>query len=141
MINEFKILSIDGGGIRGVYPASVLDYIQQRMRDLIHQYFDMIVGTSTGAIIALGLALGKSTGEILDLYKTKSTKIFRKRIGWLNQGIIIPKYSNKHLINEFKSFYGDALLGDCIVRACILTIDIVNGKTVVRKTRHHEDFT
>lgn len=137
-MSEFKILSIDGGGIRGVYPAAILDYVQKRQEDPLYQYFDMIVGTSTGAIIALALALGKSTGEILELCKTKSSSIFRKRLGWLNQGIIIPKYSNRHLVKNLKDFFANQQLSDCKVRVCIPTIDILNGKAVVRKTRHHE---
>ncbi|RPI19492.1 MAG: hypothetical protein EHM58_01400 [Ignavibacteriae bacterium] len=138
---SFKILSIDGGGVRGVYPAAVLDYVQQRQPEPIQEYFDLIVGTSTGAIIALALALGISTSEILNLYKNRSTSIFRKKsLSYINQGIIMPKYSNAYLLNELKDLFKEAIINDCNVRVCIPTIDIVNGKTIVRKTRHLEEY-
>jgi len=56
----YKILSIDGGGIKGIAPASLLANIEERTGKKIIDYFDLIVGTSTGGIIALGLGLGFS---------------------------------------------------------------------------------
>lgn len=138
---EFKILSIDGGGIRGVYPAAYLNYFQDRIYGKVYEYFDMIVGTSTGSIIALALALGIDTNTILDLYKKKGRKIFKKRFPWISRGFILPKYSNASLIAELQSLFSkETLLGDCKTRVCIPTIDIINGKTVVRKTRHDASF-
>ena len=54
--HEFRILSIDGGGIRGIFPAAFLGGLEQRYLDgqSIAEYFDLIVGTSTGGIIASG---------------------------------------------------------------------------------------
>lgn len=139
-MDEFKILSIDGGGIRGVFPAVYLNYIQGKIHGSIFEYFDMIVGTSTGAIIALALALNIHTDTILKLYKEKGKKIFPKRLRRLTNGIIFPKYSNKPLIKELKNLYTEKTLGECKTRVCVPTIDIVNGKTIVRKTRHHKSF-
>ena len=59
----FRILSIDGGGIKGVFPASFLSTIEDTINDKVSNYFDLIVGTSTGGIIALGI--GMSLGLIL----------------------------------------------------------------------------
>lgn len=79
-----KLLALDGGGIRGVITLEVL----QRMETLLAQrlcagddfvladYFDYIGGTSTGAVIAAGLAMGLRVGRLLDLYLTKSTEMF-----------------------------------------------------------------
>jgi patatin-like phospholipase/acyl hydrolase len=52
-----RILAIDGGGIKGVFPASFLATVEDTIEDNIANYFDLIVGTSTGGIIALGLGL------------------------------------------------------------------------------------
>lgn len=70
----FKILSIDGGGIRGIIPAKILSLIEEKLNqegkeNQICDYFDLICGTSTGGIIAIGLALGMRASDILSLYK------------------------------------------------------------------------
>lgn len=70
----FKILSIDGGGIRGIIPAKILCDLEEEAikkdgpNARLCDYFDLICGTSTGGIIAIGLALGMTAKEILDLY-------------------------------------------------------------------------
>ncbi len=142
MAKEFKILSIDGGGIQGIYPASYLNYTQEKIGESpIHRYFDMIVGTSTGGIIALALALEIPTLKILELYKTQGRKIFGWSFRKLSLGLITPKYGNKTLIQEIKSVFGEnTVLGDAKCRVCIPSIDITNGRTVVFKTRHHKDY-
>ena len=56
--NKFRILSIDGGGIKGVFPAAFLATLENNLEFPIHRYFDLIAGTSTGGIIALGLGFG-----------------------------------------------------------------------------------
>ncbi|MBI5402515.1 MAG: patatin-like phospholipase family protein [Ignavibacteriae bacterium] len=142
-MGEFKILSIDGGGIRGVLPASYLAYIEEKLKDndKIYEYFDMIVGTSTGAIIALALSLGISAKDILKLYEEKGSSIFPIRPRKLNFGLIVPKYSNLKLKEELKELLGEkTIINDCKTRVCIPTINITCGKIVVRKTRHHKDF-
>ncbi|MCR3761296.1 patatin-like phospholipase family protein [Clostridium felsineum] len=81
-----KILSIDGGGIKGVFPATILKIIEENIlkeNENIYEYFDIITGTSTGAIIALGLGLGISADKILELYEKmemqylKEIKVFQ----------------------------------------------------------------
>ncbi|MEH2079931.1 MAG: patatin-like phospholipase family protein [Nostoc sp.] len=67
----FKILSLDGGGIRGVISVQMLKEVEKQIKktyDLeLHEYFDMITGTSTGSIIAAGLAKGLNTTKLLEL--------------------------------------------------------------------------
>jgi len=70
-----KILSIDGGGIKGVFPAAFLAEIEEKLGEPIIDYFDLIAGTSTGGIIALGLGLGFSPREILSMYEDNAEKI------------------------------------------------------------------
>src|SRR5437660_1257046 len=71
-----RILSIDGGGILGTFPAAVLAEIEQHLDYPIGSYFDLIAGTSTGGIIAIGLAMGLKASELLHLYETKGPAIF-----------------------------------------------------------------
>ena len=73
----FRILSIDGGGIRGVFPAAYLAELENRFlsRRSIASYFDMIAGTSTGGIIALALAHGMTAAEALAIYRDRGARI------------------------------------------------------------------
>lgn len=72
----FRILSIDGGGVRGVYPATILSHLERNLGRSIAKNFDLIIGTSTGAIIASTLAIGKSPDEIIKIYSTYSSSVF-----------------------------------------------------------------
>ena len=75
---EFRILAIDGGGIRGIFPATFLAGLEERYLGgvSVSQYFDLIAGTSTGGIIALGLASGLTASELRDLYIERGCDIF-----------------------------------------------------------------
>jgi patatin-like phospholipase/acyl hydrolase len=73
---RFRILSLDGGGIKGAFTAAVLAEWEKQMRLVIADHFDLIAGTSTGGIIALALGLGLRVAEILDFYQKEGPKIF-----------------------------------------------------------------
>jgi patatin-like phospholipase/acyl hydrolase len=68
MSKAFKILSIDGGGIKGLYSASVLARLEEKASVKSGDCFDMICGTSTGGLIALGLANGMAADDLVSLY-------------------------------------------------------------------------
>src|SRR5258708_24206495 len=75
---RFRILSIDGGGIRGIFPAAVLAGLERRYtggRSIV-SFFDLVAGTSTGGILALGLGAGYSAADLLDLYVQLGGEIF-----------------------------------------------------------------
>ena len=74
-----RILSIDGGGIKGVFPAAFLATLEEATGLRIADYFDLIVGTSTGGIIAIGLGLGFSGSDLLRFYEHYGPQIFPKR--------------------------------------------------------------
>ena len=74
---KFRILSIDGGGIRGYIPALILQEIENELNRIpqpngaplkLHEFFDLVVGTSTGGILALGLAKGLEGSHLVDVY-------------------------------------------------------------------------
>jgi patatin-like phospholipase/acyl hydrolase len=80
-----KLLAIDGGGIRGVLALQILAKIESLLREesansdyRLADYFDYVAGTSTGAIIAAGISLGMSVGEILDFYLKNGSDMFDK---------------------------------------------------------------
>ncbi len=137
-----RILSIDGGGIRGVFPASFLANIEQCLSRPLRDYFDLIVGTSTGGIITLGLGLGFSAAEILDFYKRYGPEIFRghsswgRWAGWMIRG----KYSNKPLERALKETFGDRRLGESTKRLVVPSLNLVDGEPHIYKTAHDQRF-
>jgi len=74
-----RILSLDGGGAKGFYTLGVLREIEGMVQCPLHEKFDLIFGTSTGAIIAALLALGKSVKEISDLYEKHVPAVMQKK--------------------------------------------------------------
>jgi uncharacterized protein len=146
----FRILSIDGGGIRGILPAAVLSQLESRYlgKRCIGDYFDMITGTSTGGIIALGLSIGKTAKTILDLYIEHGQKIFpparfnflRLRRGWRwVQAVQNHRYDPEKLEGPLKKVFGSLKIGDTQRRLCIPSFD---GFTEVNvfKTPHHSAY-
>ena len=73
-----KMLSVDGGGIRGVLALSILKAIETQVRQPLWEYFDYIAGTSTGAIIAAGLAKGMSVDDLIGFYRRVGTEMFQR---------------------------------------------------------------
>jgi predicted acylesterase/phospholipase RssA len=71
-----RILSIDGGGIRGIIPASTLVALEQQLGKPVRECFDFLAGTSTGALIAAALAAGVPASRVLDIYTNRSDEIF-----------------------------------------------------------------
>ncbi|MBT7340331.1 MAG: patatin, partial [Halieaceae bacterium] len=85
MSRDRTVLSIDGGGIRGIIPAMVLDHLETMTGHLAADLFDLMVGTSTGGILALGLAQPDtekpensrfSARDLADLYANRGSQIF-----------------------------------------------------------------
>lgn len=141
---HFNILSIDGGGIRGVFPAKFLVELENKLNVPLYQKFDLICGTSTGGIIALGLALGIPAKQILDLYQKHGSKIFGNKKSFL-KNIFSPRHENNELElivrKEFKgNLQDDPRINDCKTNVCITTYDLLNGKPKVLKTKHHPNF-
>ena len=147
----FKILSIDGGGIRGIFPARFLVELEADLKKKEGQdkrlcdYFDLICGTSTGGIIALAIALGIPASNILSLYKNNAKAIFFGKPSVLKY-LWKPKYDNEFLRDLLKRTFdkiqpGGTRLGHCLTRVCIPTLNGEKGKAVVYKTPHHKDLT
>jgi len=101
--DRFQILSLDGGGLRGMYTAAVLARLEEDLGIRIVDHFDLIAGTSTGGIIALGLGLGMTPREILEFYAAHGPRIFRDRTGLRSlRRISRTKYSAEPLRSPWK---------------------------------------
>jgi uncharacterized protein len=107
-----RILALDGGGLRGILTLSYLAEIESILSDRhgvgknfrLSHYFDLIAGTSTGAIIAAALARGMSVSEIAKKYLDLGQRVFQK--SWLRQGFVRAFYDEAGLIEELKQVYG-----------------------------------
>jgi len=143
----FRILSIDGGGICGILPASVLAELEQRFLDgkSIGTCFDMIAGTSTGGIIALGLGSGMTAAQVRDVYVERGSTIFPSG-NWLARQlrklrrIVRYKYDAKVLEDELCRIFGNRLFGNSQVRLCIPSFEGRHGEPWIYKTPHHPDY-
>lgn len=74
-MGSFRILSLDGGGIRGAFIAAFLAEVERQVNARVADYFDLIAGTSTGGIIAIGLALGEPATRIEQFYRDKGSDL------------------------------------------------------------------
>ena len=142
-----RILCIDGGGILGTFPAALLADLEQRLDNPLASYFDLIAGTSTGGIIAIGLALGYRASEILDLYEARGPEIFgqdRDTLFSLVAGklsILRWLYRNKHdsdaLRATLREVFRDRRIGEARTRLVIPAWNPVAQSVYIYKTAHH----
>jgi hypothetical protein len=133
-----RILSIDGGGIKGVFPASFLSTVEDAIGDRIANYFDLIVGTSTGGIIALGLGLGLSADEILSFYEELGPQIFKGNpLYKALRHLIFSKYDDAPLRDALEQTLGSCTLGESKSRLVIPAMNLDTGEAYLYKTAHH----
>ena len=124
-----RILALDGGGLRGILTLGILGKIEALLREgqgdeedfrLCH-YFDLIAGTSTGAIIAAALALGMKVEEISKIYLELGQRVFEK--SYFRQGFLRALYDEKALIAELKKVYGETTtLGSTDLKTGLLIV-------------------
>lgn len=141
-----NLLSIDGGGIKGIYSIVVLDQIEKKFNIEIVKHVDVISGTSIGGIIALAIAAKKTPSEIIDFFWQYGPKIFPSNFvqrGWKSiKSLFLSRNSNENLIGTLKEFFGeDFRLGDIKdIDVCIPSINLRTGKAKVFKTPHHNEI-
>lgn len=141
MTNMRRILSIDGGGIRGIYPATILSELEEMLEFPIYRYFDLVAGTSTGGIIALAISLGIESSKIVEFYEQHGPKIFggSKIRKWFRH-IFKDKYQREPLDDALGEVFGQTLIDDCKTRVVIPSMDMATGKVYLYKTCHSPDF-
>lgn len=140
----FRILSLDGGGIKGIYPAAVLTQLECQLLGgaPVWKYFDMIVGTSTGGILALGFGCGRSAQELLNVYIEQGKFVFPPR-GWLGKklrllrGFRRPRYEGRALEEMLGSVLQDRPFSSALTRLCIPAGEGHHSEVFIFKTPHH----
>ncbi len=144
---DFRILSIDGGGIRGILPLAILAELEKTHlsgRSIATQ-FDMLCGTSTGGIIALGLGKGLTANEILQIYLEQGGEVFpaygaiakkfRSALGY-----VFNRCDTGSLYNLIDQILGDTRYWESSCRICIPSAETKFFEPFVFKTPHHADY-
>lgn len=135
--------------MRGIFPASVLAELEKRFcaGRRVSEYFDLIAGTSTGGIIALGLGAGFSAAEMKALYVDRGQEIFPPRkLSWLHSAAsflrqtVLYRYDRDAIARLLSETLGEKLFGDSASRLCIPAFDGTHSEVFVYKTPHHTDY-
>ncbi|XP_019156573.1 PREDICTED: patatin-like protein 2 [Ipomoea nil] len=151
--NIVTVLSIDGGGIRGIIPAVILAYLETQLQELdgedarLADYFDVISGTSTGGLVTAMLTAPDENGrplyaakDIKPFYLNNGPKIFPQKGGWFGEiwvsirSVFGPKYDGKYLRSLLKKELKDIRLTDTLTNVVIPTFDIKNLQPVIFST-------
>lgn len=123
-----RILALDGGGIRGALTLGYLARMEAVLaeRDCanpdfrLSDYFDLIGGTSTGSIIATGLALGYSVAELTEIYRDLAAEVFEQ--GWFRFGVFGAKFPKEPLERALRDHFGDETLGSDRLRTGLMVM-------------------
>ena len=157
---RFQILSLVGGGIRGAFVTSYLRELEQQLGRPLVDCFDLIAGTSTGGIIAAGLALGRSAKEMQDLYTNYGKQIFSPRPKYKARGLmrLVFTLANKiynwktggNLASAFRANFCPFVLQDAFehafqgatlkevakTRLILPTVNLTDGEPHIFRSRH-----
>jgi patatin-like phospholipase/acyl hydrolase len=156
----FKILSLDGGGIRGAFIAAYLARIQQNLDRPLVDYFDLIAGTSTGGLIAVALGMGVPPDEIKEFYQAKGPEIFARppnrlpawkrraidaclnqvAVGIDAEWLFRCKFESGPLRTAIQKRLQNRLLGEAATRLAIPATDLTTAQGTVFKTPHRPRF-
>lgn len=142
MSDPFYILSIDGGGLRGVFAAHVLKRMEEELRINWRNRFGLMAGTSTGAILAAGLACGRSAANLAEFYNNLGPVVFTPQLlACLDQlRLFKSRYTNSNLKEPLNQVFKDVTLGQVSVPLILPAVDIVNGCVHVFKSSYSDGF-
>lgn len=142
---KFRVLSIDGGGIRGILPCTILAFIEDQLGQPISNIFDLISGTSTGGIISMGLSIPNSDGlnaftanDMRELYVKNGSSIFGKRqksfisrigsITALTKMLSSKPYEEEAFEQLLEQYFGGCKLENALTDVLVTSYEIEKGK-------------
>lgn len=134
----FKVLCIDGGGIKGLYSAQVLAKFEETFNTTVAEQFDLVCGTSTGGIIALAASAGIPIEDVVYFYEKSGPRIFtscviKSLLLKLKQALLCSKYSNKKLHKALTEVFGGKKLKESKTLLCIPAYNVSSGQPRVFK--------
>lgn len=139
----FRILAIDGGGIRGVFPAHILYCISHRLGITLNEHFDMIAGTSTGAIVAAAVACNIDPEQVIFLYREHGEGIFSRKKFWgpkKYETAFQSLYGSDCFMKALNDVFKDIKLGDIAKPLLLPATDIGYGGVHVFKSNYSKEF-
>jgi uncharacterized protein len=135
--SRFQILSLDGGGLRGMFSAAVLARLEDDLGVRLVDHFDLIAGTSTGGIIALGLGLGMTPRQILEFYTNHGPRIFRDSSHLRGiRHVFRAKYSVTPLRTALSKEFGERRFGESTKRLVITSYNLGAEDVYLFRTPH-----
>lgn len=135
----FRVLAIDGGGARGIFPAHILSLISQELERDLGSVFDLTVGTSTGAIIAAAVATRVPAEQIVELYESRAREIFAGQRLAL-RGLLRSQYRSGALRRVLTEVFGQRTMADVPGRLILPATDASNGNVFIIKSPYRDDF-
>ena len=132
--DTFHILALDGGGTRGIYTAQLLAKIEQAFGTPIRTRFDLIVGTSTGAIIAGAAVSDIPMTDIVELFETETPYIFRRR--WYRIPLFLSKYPNQKLAQIIAKHLPATSLGEIASPLMITSSEIAKSEVHIFRSNY-----
>jgi patatin-like phospholipase/acyl hydrolase len=133
---RFQILSLDGGGYKGVFSVAVLASLEEDLGIRVLDHFDLVAGTSTGGIIALALGAGLSPAEILEFYLREGRFIFPAGPIRKVRQLFKSKYSDGPLKKAVEDVFKDTCLWQSRVPLCIPSYDLRSDDVYLFRTPH-----
>lgn len=132
-MNKFRILSIDGGGLRGVVPLTILKHIEELTGKPVWQSFDLIAGTSTGGLIACALTIPKDPAN-----KNEGSR-------YSLDDVMNPRFSDRGIAKVFRDVCGESRMNDALTHIMVSAYDLNNNCPLFFKTRsslkeHHQNI-
>lgn len=122
----------------GIFAAALLAGLEEDLGQPICERFDLVVGTSTGGIIALGLGAGLTPREILDFYVEQKDRIFGNRMGWRTfRQLFVAKYGAGRLRDALQEVFGARRLGESGIPLVIPAYNLGENEVYIFKTPHH----
>lgn len=140
-----RILSLSGGGYLGLYTATVLAVLEERLGTPLARHFDLIAGTSVGGILALGLAFELPARQIQRIFLRDGARIFSARplpqnavtrLIDLSRSVLGPKYGSSALRKALRRYLGDRALGQALHPVIVPAVDVRHSRTKIFKTPH-----
>jgi patatin-like phospholipase/acyl hydrolase len=134
---RYRILSLDGGGIRGIVQAILIERLNSNVPGWLSRV-DLFAGTSTGGVLALALARGLDPADIRRLYEETGPRIFDDT--WADDlrdfgKVLGAQYQSRNLLRELKSVFGGDTLGRLRKRVLVTTFDLDNEEKNPRRRR------
>lgn len=138
-----NILSLNGGGYKGLFTALILNEIESRLNEPLIHYIDLIAGTSAGSIIACALSTGIRSCEIVEILLKEGKDIFKKDLAWQISscfGLTKSKYSNKPIESFLNKIFGEKKFKECFTNTICISYNITTNTPMIFKNYKQPDI-